>query len=68
MLFSDIIILYTILQLYLKNKNLVFLLPLIVAVINFLYSGHNVGNDNDGDGYQWGLMNGLSLSILGLKV
>ena len=35
MLFSDIIILYTILQLYLKNKNLVFLLPLIVAVINF---------------------------------
>ena len=68
MLFSDIVILFTIGKLYIEKKKIVILLPLIVAIYNFLYSGHNIGSNNDGDGYQWGLMNGLSLSILGYNL
>jgi hypothetical protein len=68
MLIKDIFVWYVLIKLYLKSNKNILLLPFVFAAINFIYFGHNTGENNDGDGYPWGIMNGLNLGLLGMFI
>ena len=69
MLIIDIFVWYVLIKLYLKSKKNILLLSFVFAAINFLYFGADSGeDDNDGDGYPWGIMNGLNLGLLGMFI
>lgn len=68
MLIIDIFVWYVLIKLYLKSKKNILLLSFVFAAINFLYFGADSGDNNDGDGYPWGIMNGFNLGLLGMFI
>ena len=68
MLATDLFAAYVLGTQYMQTQNVLYLLPLLMAVYCYLMVGHNKSSEEGGDGTPWAVMNGTILGITGMAL